>query len=374
MTPELALGSRLAKSPFFDATIAAGAARFTVYNHMLMPVSYGDPEAEYRRLIETASIWDVACQVQVELAGPDAGALAQAVVCRDLSNMAVGQAKYAPMADHAGRLINDPLLLRVGERRWWLSLADSDMVFWCRAIAAERELDVSVSLPDVSPLAVQGPNAEDVVADLLGEWVRDLRLFRFRRADIEGIALWVGRAGWSGQDGFELYLIDGARGGDLWRLVIEAGAPHGIGPGAPNAVERVESFMLSYRADTIDDCDPFEARLERFVDLDAGVDFIGRAALQQRRASGLRRQLVGLIAEGEPIAPAEEPWPVTSRDEPVGGARAAVHSPRLARNIALALVDVPHNTVGGNLWLHSPNGVLEARGLRSAFRGCCQAT
>lgn len=361
MTPELAIGSRLAKSPFFDSTIAAGADRFTVYNHMLMPSSYGDLDAEYWRLIEAASMWDVSCQIQVELAGPDASALTQLVVCRDLADTAVGQAKYAPMVDHEGRLMNDPLLLRVDDDRWWLSLADSDMVFWCRAIAAERGLNVTVSLPDVSPLAVQGPTAEDVVADLLGEWVRDVRFFRFYRAAVEAIPLWVGRAGWSGQDGFELYLLDRARGGDLWQLVAEAGAPHGIGPGAPHPVERVESFMLSYRADTPDDCDPFEARLERFVDLDSGVDFIGRAALKAKRDNGVRRQLVGLTVEGEPVALADQPWPVTCGQQPAGTARALLHSPRLGHNIALALVDMPYNAVGTGLDLHSPQGVLEAR-------------
>ena len=129
MTLGLALGARVAKSAFFDCTVAAGADRFTVYNHMLMPVSYGDEIAEYWRLIEGVVMWDVAVQVQVEVAGPDAPILAQAVVCRDLSAAVVSQAKYAPMVDHSGRLMNDPLALRVGEDRWWLSLADSDMVF-----------------------------------------------------------------------------------------------------------------------------------------------------------------------------------------------------------------------------------------------------
>ena len=356
MTLGLALGARVAKSAFFDCTVAAGADRFTVYNHMLMPVSYGDEIAEYWRLIEGVVMWDVAVQVQVELAGPDAPILAQAVVCRDLSAAVVGQAKYAPMLDHSGRLMNDPLVLWVGEDRWWLLLADSDRVFWCRAIAAERGLEVDVGLPDVSPLAVQGPLGEEVVADLLGEWVRNLPFFRYRQATLEGIPLWVGRAGWSKQGGFELYLLDRRRGGELWRFVAEAGKPYGIGPGAPNPIERMESFLLSYRGDTPDDIDPFEARLDRFLDLDAGIDFIGRDALMRKRAAGLRRQLVGVWIDGDPLRILEHPRPVMAGARPVGAVRAAARSPRLGRNIGLALVEVPHNQTGTVLTAHHPTG------------------
>ena len=350
------MGSRIAKSPFFDCTVAAGAKRFSVFNHMLLPMSYGDEVAEYWRLIDGVVMWDVACQVQVELSGPDACTLAQAVVCRDLSNVPVGQAKYAPMVDHSGRLMNDPLVLRVEADRWWLSLADSDMVYWCRAVGAERGLDVTVTIPDVLPLAVQGPLAVNVVADLVGDWVRDLRFFRYQQTSLEGISLWVGRAGCSKQGGFELYLLDRSRGCALWRLAAEAGEPYGIGPGAPNNAERIESFLLSYRGDTPDDADPFEARLERFLDLDSGIDFIGRDALLQKRADGLKRQLVGVLIEGPDMGALEHPWLVTAGAKPVGSVRAAAYSPRLERNIGLALIDVPHNRTGTALTVHHPTG------------------
>ncbi len=361
MTLGIAIGPRLAKSPFFDSTVAAGASRFTVYNHTLLPVSYGDPDGEYWRLIEGVSMWDVSVQRQVEVAGPDAAELVQAVVCRDLSKTVPGQAKYAPMVDHAGRLMNDPLVLRVEEDRWWLSLADSDMVFWCRAIAAERRLNAAVSLPDVSTLAVQGPGSPEVVSDLLGDWARGLGFFRFRRGEVGGIPLLVGRAGWSGQDGYELCLLDGGRGAELWRLVAEAGRPHGIGPGAPNPAERIESNMFSYGSDAPADADPFEARLERFVDLDRGVEFIGRDALVDKRAGGLRRRLAGVWIEGDPLpCAAEHPWPAMAGGRVVGAVRAAVHSPRLRRNIGLAFVEVPHNAAGTRLEVDAPGGRVSA--------------
>lgn len=359
----LTFGIRVAKSTFFDETVAAGAVSFSVYNHTWLPTSYGDGEAEYWRLIDAVSMWDVACQVQVELAGPAAGELAQAVVCRDLTGMEIGQGRYAPMADHRGRLINDPVALRVDEDRWWLSLADSDMLFWCRAVAAERGLEAEVTQPEVFPLAVQGPRAVDVAADLFGGWVRELPRFRFRPASVDGIEVILARSGWSGQGGFEIYLLGRERGSDLWRLVAEAGQPWDIGPGAPNYIERMESGLLSYRADTDDDSDPFEAGLERFVDLDSGVYFIGRSALKAIRQTGPHRRRVGLFIDGAPVPPPEHPWPITAGDanEAVGTLRAAAHSPRLARNIGVALLDTPWTRPGTEVTLQTPTGARSAQ-------------
>ena len=365
----LGIGTRIRKSPYFDATVAAGVTHFSVYNHMLMPVSYGDPSGEYWGLVDGVVMWDVACQRQVELAGPDASRLAQALVCRDLSSTRPGQGKYTPMVDHAGRLLNDPLTLRVDETKWWISLADSDMLPWCRAVAAERGLDVDVSEPDVSPLAVQGPRAEDVIAALCGEWIREIRYFWYRSTEIEGIPVHVGRAGWSKQGGFELYLQDGSRGTELWDLVTEAGRPFGIGPGTPNYIERIESALLSFRGDTLDDTDPFEARLERFVDLDAGVDFIGRDALLDLRARGLRRQLVGIVLDGPELDGPQHPWPVSCGGRPMGTVRAAAHSPRLGRNIGLAIIDVPANELGTELAVDSQFGPRAATVVDIPFIG-----
>lgn len=356
----LGIGTRIRKSAYFDATVKAGVTHFSTYNHMLMPVSYGDPVAEYWRLVEGVVMWDVACQRQVELRGPDASLLAQTVVCRDLSSTSVGQGRYTPMVDHSGRLLNDPLTLRVAEDRWWISLADSDMLYWCRAVAAERDLDVRVSEPDVSPLAVQGPRAEDVVATLLGDWVRTIRFFRYEPTEVEGIPMHLGRAGWSKQGGFELYLQDQSRGTELWDLVAEAGKPFGIGPGTPNYKERIESGLLSYRGDTLDDTDPFEAGLSQYVDLDSDVDFIGKQALIAIRERGLRRELVGIVIDGDPIDGPQHPWPVMHGDLPVGTVRAATHSPRLGKNIGLAIVDVPANELGTTLLVDSQFGVRTA--------------
>ena len=333
--------TRLRPSPFHEATIAAGVRSFTVYNHMLMPTGYGDPEAEYRRLLEGVALWDVAVERQVQLAGPDAGRLAQVLAPRDLAACAVGQGRYVALCDHAGTLINDPVLLKLADDRYWLSIADSDVLLWARAVAAERGLDVAVTEPDVSPLAVQGPKAEAVVAALLGDWVRVLKRFQFREAAIEGIPVVVARSGWSKQGGFEIYLLDGARGTALWNLVAEAGRPFDIGPGAPNAVERIEGGLLSWGGDTDDRTNPFEVRLGRYVDLDALDDVIGMAALRRIAARGPTRHQLGVVLDGDQPAPPPIRWRAVLVDgRPVGHQTNGVWSYRLRRNIGFALVSV----------------------------------
>ena len=300
---------RCRMSPFFAATQAEGVVSFSVYNQMLMPTSYGHPEEEYWRLINGASMWDVGVERQIALEGPDAAELAQILCPRRVDNMVIGQGKYVPLCTQAGVLINDPILLKVAEDRFFLSIADSQIEFWARAVADERGLKrVKVYEPDVSPLAVQGPKAEDVIASLFGEWVRDIKYFWFKEVEIEGIPLLLARSGWSKQGGFELYLMDGSRGTDLWNLVKEAGKPWSIGPGNPNPVERVESGLLSWGGDTDGETNPFEVRLGRYVDHDLPDHVIGAKALRRIADEGPARQQLGLVIETS----VEKPLPPVS--------------------------------------------------------------
>jgi aminomethyltransferase len=345
MSIEITFGPRVRKSPFFDRTIAAGVSQFTIYNHMYLPIGFGDPAAEYQRLLQGVAMWDVAAERQVEICGPNAERLVRYLTPRDLGQISVGKGRYVPLCDHQGNIINDPVLLPLASDHFWLSIADSDVLLWVRAIAAERGYDVRVCEPDVSPLAIQGPRAEDVVADLFGAWVRDLKYFWFEQTELEGIPVVVARSGWSKQGGFEIYLRDGSHGDALWDLVAAAGEAYDIGVGAPNFIERIESGLLSFGSDNLPDSDPFEVGLGKLVSLDREDDFVGKAALIRRAADGPQRQLVGVVFDGPPVKPNQHPWPAWVKGQMVGAVRVVCHSPRRG-NIGLALLATGHASIG----------------------------
>jgi glycine cleavage system aminomethyltransferase T len=349
--------ARLRPSPFYASAVAEGMVAASIYNRMILPTGYGDPEAEYWRLINGVSQWDVGVERQVQLKGPDAGTLAQILAPRDLSGCKVGQGKYVPLCNHRGTIINDPILLKLADDLYWLSIADSDIWFWAGAIAAERGLNVEVSEPDVSPMALQGPKAEDVVASVLGDWVRGLKHFWFRETEIAGIPVAVQRSGWSKQGGFEIYLRDGAKGTQLWNIFREAGQPWGIGPGAPATAERTESGLVSVGGDTDDRTNPFEVRLGKYVDLDVPDDVVGIGALRRIRAEGVQRHQLGLILEGaEPAPLGFRREDIVQNGRTVGIMTNCVWSPRMKANIGYALIkaDVPPGDTVQVLRDHGP--------------------
>ncbi|MEM9330643.1 MAG: glycine cleavage T C-terminal barrel domain-containing protein [Pseudomonadota bacterium] len=342
--PEIVSAGRLRKSPFYDSTLAEGAESLLTYNRMLIPRGYGDREAEYWRLVNGVSMWDVAVQRQVQLKGPDAARLAQILCMRDLSKQKTGQGKYVALCDHNGVLINDPIALKVDEDCYWLSIGNSDIWFWARCVAGERGLNVRITEPDVSPLAIQGPKAEDVVASLFGDWVRDLRYFWFKDAMIEGIPLKVVRAGWSKQGGFELFLMDGTKGNQLWQLVKEAGQPFDIGPGYPNPSERTESGLLNWGVDTDDTTNPFEVRMEKFIDLDIPSGTIGLEALRDIKENGVKRHQLGIVLDVPEEPEQQATWlPLLFNGKSVGHMTHQAWSYRLKRLIGYALVSVEMN-------------------------------
>ena len=348
--------ARLRPSPFHEATLREGVTSVTVYNRMLMPTGYGKPDEEYWRLINGVSQWDVAVERQVQLRGPDAARLAQILAPRDLSKQVGGQGKYVPLCDHRGVLINDPICLKLADDLYWLSIADSDMWFWARAIAAERGLAVEISEPDVSPMAIQGPKAADVVAHVCGDWVRDLKYFWFREADIAGIPVVVQRSGWSKQGGFEIYLRDGTKGTALWDIFREAGQPWGIGPGNPNWCERIESGLISYGGDTDDRTNPYEVRMGKYVDLTVPDDTVGIAALRRIAADGPERQSLGVIFDdGAPLGPAFRWHDITKDGQRIGDLTNGVFSRRLKKDIGFALI-ASSAAIGDRVQVHLPDG------------------
>jgi glycine cleavage system aminomethyltransferase T len=331
--------ARLRPSPFFEATVAEGVTSFTTYNNMLMPTGFGKAEEEYWRIINGASMWDVAVERQVELKGPDAARLAQILCTRDMSKCVEGQGKYVALCNHAGTLINDPIILKRAEDNYWLSIADSNTLFWARAICAERGLNVQITEPDVSPLAVQGPKAEDVVASIFGDWVRGLKYFWFKETVINGIPVAVARSGWSKQGGFEIYLRDGSRGTELWNIVKEAGKAWDIGPGNPNSHERIESGLVSYGGDTDDFTNPFEVRMGKYVDLNVPDDTVGIQALRKIKAEGVKRHQLGVVLDDHAAAGPSFVWfDILADGAKIGSMTNIIWSYRMKKNIGFALV------------------------------------
>jgi len=358
--PLMSIGSRRRTSPFYESTIAAGVASFTIYNGMYMPTGYGDPVAEYNRLTQGVAIWDVAAERQVEIAGPDAFALANYLSARDLTGMAVNRARYAPLCDYHGRLINDPVALRVGENNYWFSLADAEILLWARAVAGARNDDVKVCEPDVSPLALQGPLAPALARDLFGvETVDGLGFFHHRAVELDGIPLVLCRSGWSKQGGYELFLTDHSRGNDLWDIIMNVGKQYDIGPGTPNHQERIESGLLSFGSDHDADTDPIEAGLAGYTSLDGNHQFLGRAALQERMGKTTRRPIVNVRLQGDPVQ-CDQPWAATRDGEPIGMLRNAVWSTKLNAWLGLAQLSSPHDAPGTTFQVDTGTQTLQA--------------
>ncbi len=292
---KLAVSNRLRSTPFTQRIIEDGAAAFTVYNHMLLPTEFEGLEQDYWHLCSQVQVWDVGAERQVSLSGKDAQKLAQWMTPRDLSKAVVGQCVYAPIADRNGYLLNDPVALKISEDHWWLSLADSDILLWADGLATGASLDVKIEEPNVWPLAVQGPKAEQLMQKVFGDDVKNIRFFRFKPMKFNNHEFNVARSGWSKQGGFEIYVDDADIGLDLYNALFEAGRVFDVKPGCPNLIERMESGLLSYGNDMTADHTVLESGLANFISLDADIDSLSVAALRQEASAGPKRQIKGMV-------------------------------------------------------------------------------
>ena len=343
-------GTQIRKSPYFNSTVRWGATGFSVYNHMYIPRDFGDPEQNFWNLVNKAILCDVAVERQVEITGPDAAKFTQLLTPRDLSKLSVGQCKYVLIVNNEGGILNDPVLLRLGKNHFWLSLADSDVLLWAQGVAINSSLDVKVSEPDVSPLQLQGPNSGKIMEALFGESINDLKYYWLRELELSGIPLVVSRTGWSSELGYELYLRDGSKGEELWERIMEAGKKFGLKPGHTSSIRRIEGGMLSYHADADINTNPYELGLDRLINLDIKANFVGKEALKKINVDGIKRKQVGIILDCEPLeGPNTTFWKVVKDNKEIGKITSAVYSPRLKKNIALAMVSVDKSEVGTEL-------------------------
>jgi glycine cleavage system aminomethyltransferase T len=364
---DFGFGTQIRKSPYFNATVRWGAKGFSVYNHMYIPRDFGDPVQNFWNLVNDAILCDVAVERQVEITGPDASKFVQMLTSRDLSKMAVGQCKYILITNADGGLLNDPILLRLDENRYWISLADSDILLWAQGIAVFAGMDVTIREPDVSPLQLQGPKSGEIMKALFGDSIMDLKYYWLRHVELDGMPLVVSRTGWSSELGYELYLQDESRGDELWEKIMAAGAPFGLKPGHTSSIRRIEGGMLSYHADADNNTNPYELGLDRLINLDIEADFIGKAALRNIKEMGPSRKQVGLIIDGEPLkGPNTSFWAIRKNGAVIGKVTSAIYSPRLDKNIALAMVGAEHAILSCAVEVLNRSGVVNDAGTSKA--------
>lgn len=353
------LNPRIKKSPFFEKAVEYGAAEFHPYNGMWMPVGYDSPVNEYWNVLERASLWDVGVQKCVEIAGPEAEAFMQLLTPRDITTIEPGRCAYVFLTNQDGGVLNDPVMLRIAEDRFWLSTADSDMYLWAKGVSAFAGHKVEITTPHVYPVQLQGPRSAEIMVDVFGEEILDLRYYWWMRSSVDGIDVVISRTGYSSELGYEVYLLGETRGGELWEILMSAGKPYGISPGSPNRIRRIEGGVLDYASDITPDENPLELGLDRLIAWD--TEFLGKAALEKARDEGVRRRLIGLFLDGPALQKNNEHrWPVTGAGTKVGSVTNAVHSPRLDRNIAFAMIDVPFDANDTALTVETVEGARSA--------------
>lgn len=365
---DFGFGTQIRKSPYFDATVRWGAQGFSVYNHMYIPRDFGDPEQNFWNLVNDAILCDVAVERQVEITGPDAAKFVQMLTPRNLSKMAVGQCKYILITNADGGILNDPILLRLAENHFWISLADSDVLLWAQGVAVHSGMDVKITEPDVSPLQLQGPKSGEVMRALFGDDIMDLKYYWLRELELDGIPLVVSRTGWSSELGYEIYLRDGSQGDKLWETIMAAGMEFGLKPGHTSSIRRIEGGMLSYHADADIHTNPYELGLDRLVDLEMEADFIGKSALRHIKVDGPKRKQIGLILEADPLTgPNTTFWDINRDGHSIGKVTSAVYSPRLKQNIALAMVEADHAVIGAEVEVVTQSGPTPAKITKRPF-------
>jgi dimethylsulfoniopropionate demethylase len=351
---------RVRRTPFSAGVEAAGVKAYTVYNRMLLPTVFESVAADCRHLKTHVQVWDVACERQVELRGPDAAKLMQMLTPRDLARMQPGQCYYVPIVDETGGMLNDPVAVKLAEDRWWISIADSDLLLWVKGIATALRLEVAVDEPDVSPLAIQGPKADALMARVFGDEVTKLRFFRFGWFEFHGRRHVIARSGYSKQGGFEIYVDGTDQGMPLWQALMAAGRDLDVRAGCPNLIERIEGGLLSYGNDMTRENTPHECGLGRFCDTVGAIGCIGRDALLRVSRDGPLRQIRPIAIDGDGLPGCDRPWPLIAGGETVGQVTSAAASADFGINVAIGMVRMTHWQPGTELSVEAPDGTRKA--------------
>lgn len=334
---------RIRKSPFFEETIKSGATNFTTYNHMAMPVSYTTLKEEYKSLTEDVTLWDVAAERQVQVVGEDAFKFVQYLTPRNLSTFKDSFCRYAFLTDENGGIINDPLILKFNDQKFWLSIADTDALLWCKGVALSKKFNVKITEPEACPLSLQGPKSKDLMRKVSNDnpSVMELKYYQFIETKLFDLDVIVARSGWSNQFGYEIYILREEDGGALWRGLMDAGKEFKIVPSCPNQIDRIEAGMISHLGDTTLDENPLELNLPKFCDLEQESDFIGKEALKKISHEGIKKQFTGFKISGKEIGYNIARIPVKdSSGKKLGFISSCIYSPNFGCNLGLGFIDI----------------------------------
>ncbi len=363
---KLNMSRRIRRTPYTNRVEEHGVSDFTVVNHMLLPKGFKNSiEEDYWHLSKNVQVWDVSCQRQVQISGPDAATLIQKLTPRSIKNMETGKCFYIPILNENAGMINDPVLLKLDDDMFWISIADSDVLLWAKGYALGLNLNVNIEEPDVYPLAVQGPKSEELMISIFGEEIKKIKFFNFRVVDFEGTKQIIARSGYSKQDGFEIYLkiyekyFDKVEMGEkLWDTIWKAGKKFNISPGCPNLIDRIEGGLMSYGNDFTSENNPFECNLEKYCKEDTSHDFIGKQALTKIKNEGIKQKMMGIIFDGDPCPPTGQPLKVISKDnKKIGQITSGIFSPRIKKNIGLSMILKEYWEVGESVFVETIDGV-----------------
>jgi glycine cleavage system aminomethyltransferase T len=358
----IGIGARIRKSPYYESNLKYGVTGFTVYNKMYLPTSFSGPEKEYQSLINDVTFGDFAAERQIEINGPDAYAFVRYIQPRNLENCEIGYCKYIILTDTDGGIVNDACLLRLEENKFWISPGDGDVILWLQGIAINSGMNVTIHEPDVSPLQISGPKAGKLIQKLFDGKHDDLGYYKAEQTSLDDIPMVIARTGWSGELSYELYLQDRKLGNDLFEKVYKAAEEFSGRVIAPNSIRTIEGGLLSYGSDFGREHNPFTIGFGRLVDVDQEIDFIGKDALKKIKHEKLKEKLVGLEIDGDPLIKAPENfWPVNNNDIKVGRISRAAFSPRLKKNIGLAILDIDFTLEGTEVLAVTPYGDLNAK-------------
>ena len=357
----IAKSRRIRSTPYTSRIEDQGVTAYTIYNHMLLPAAFGSLEDSYYHLKKDVQVWDVAGERQVEISGKDSAKLVQLMTCRDLSKSKDGRCYYCPIIDDQAGLINDPVVLRLNENKWWISIADSDVILFAKGLAIGQKFDVKIIEPNVDIMAVQGPKSFKLMEKVFGEKITKLKFFGFDYFDFKGTQHLIAQSGWSKQGGYEIYVENTKSGLELYDHLFKVGKEFNVKPGCPNLIERIESALLSYGNDMDNNDNPFECGFDKFVNLESEVNFLGKEKLKKIKLEGIKKKLMGIRFETKEINLSNSLNIKNEKNEIIGDLRSACYSPFFGKVIGIAMMNSAYWNVSQSVKIEINNNTFTGK-------------